>query len=67
MHSRSAGTHVQVTSGATEVVLTAIHRASTGAPPPYEVDVSGAGGRVVFIQHNFDPARINSGGNFAAL
>ncbi len=35
-------------------------------PPQYEVDVSGAGGRVVFIQHNFDPARINSGGNFAS-
>jgi hypothetical protein len=31
------------------------------------VDVSAAGGRVLFAQHNFDPARINSGGNFAAV
>jgi hypothetical protein len=67
MHSHAAGTHVQVASGATEVSLTSVHRVNTGAPPQYEVDVSGAGGRVVFIQHNFDPARINSGGNFAAL
>ncbi|MEW5925857.1 MAG: hypothetical protein AB1941_00050 [Gemmatimonadota bacterium] len=33
----------------------------------YDVDVSLAGGRVLFGPHNFDPARINSGGNFAQL
>lgn len=61
--------HVVVDSGSTQVRLAGIHRLNSynNAPPQYEVDVSGAGGRVVFIQHNFDPARINSGGNFAAL
>lgn len=38
-----------------------------GTAPTYEVDVSLAGSRVAFLQHNFDPERINSGGWFAAL
>ncbi len=69
MRSETTGTspHVLVASGATGVMLTAIHCINPGTPPQYEVDVSGAGGRVLFIQHNFDPARINSGSNFAAL
>ncbi|MEW5925856.1 MAG: hypothetical protein AB1941_00045 [Gemmatimonadota bacterium] len=62
-----SGAHVVVQGGATEVSISGIHRVNPATPPTYEVDVSGAGGRVVFIQHNFDPARINSGGNFAAL
>ena len=61
------GPHVLVTNGATQVTVSDIHRVNPATPPTYEVDVAGAGGRVVFIQHNFDPARINSGGNFAAL
>ncbi|MET0398967.1 MAG: right-handed parallel beta-helix repeat-containing protein [Longimicrobiaceae bacterium] len=59
--------HVLVDGGSTQVVLSGVQRVNPPVPPLYEVDVSGAGGRVVFIQHNFDPARINSGGNFAAL
>jgi len=62
-----SGAHVVVQGGATEVVITGIHRVNPATPPTYEVDVSGAGGRVLFAQHNFDPAHINSGGNFAAL
>jgi hypothetical protein len=62
-----SGAHVIVQGSATEVAVTGIHRINPATPPTYEVDVSGAGGRVLFIQHNFDPARINSGGNFAAL
>jgi hypothetical protein len=62
-----SGAHVVVQGGATEVTITGIHRINPATPPTYEVDVSSAGGRVLFIQHNFDPARINSGGNFAAL
>lgn len=59
--------HVLVDGGSTQVVLSGVQRVNPPVPPQYEVDVSGAGGRVVFIQHNFDPVRINSGGNFAAL
>ena len=59
--------HVLVDGGSTQVVLSGVQRVNPPVPPQYEVDVSGAGGRVVFIQHNFDPARINSGGNFAQL
>ncbi|MET0398968.1 MAG: right-handed parallel beta-helix repeat-containing protein [Longimicrobiaceae bacterium] len=58
--------HVRV-ERSTGVVFTGARVVNGATPPTYEVDVSGAGGRVVFIQHNFDPARINSGGNFAAL
>jgi hypothetical protein len=59
--------HVLVAGGATQVMFTAVHVVNGTTPPAYEVDVSAAGGRVLFAQQNFDPARINSGGNFAAL
>ncbi|HEX2203099.1 MAG TPA: right-handed parallel beta-helix repeat-containing protein [Longimicrobium sp.] len=65
-------THVRVTElpydPASEIVFMGCRKVNwhNGAPD-YEVDVSTAGARVVFIQHNFDPARINSGGNFASL
>ncbi len=62
-----SGAHVVVQGGATGVAITGIHHVNPATPPTYEVDVSAAGGRVVFIQHDFDPARINSGSNFAAL
>ncbi len=65
--SGHSGPHVVVGSGSTLVTLTGVHRVNPATPPQYEVDVSGAGGRVVFIQHDFDPARVNSGGNFAEL
>jgi hypothetical protein len=63
----AAPPHVVVGGGATQVMLSGIHRVNPATAPQYEVDVSGAGGRVLFAQHDFDPARINSGGNFAAL
>ncbi|HEU4557436.1 MAG TPA: hypothetical protein VFS20_06280 [Longimicrobium sp.] len=56
--------HVAV-SGSTQVMITAVHRINPATPPQYEVDVSAAGGRVLFIQHDFDSDRIRSGGNFA--
>jgi hypothetical protein len=59
--------HVLVAGGATQVMFTAVHVVNGTTPPTYEVDVSAAGGRVLFAQQNFDPARINSGGKFAAL
>jgi hypothetical protein len=59
--------HVLVAGGATEVMFTAVRVVNGTTPPVFEVDVSAAGGRVLFAQQNFDPARINSGGKYAAL
>ena len=58
--------YVIVGGGSTLVFFSSIRRigASTGT---YELDVSGAGGRVLFAQHNFNPAKVNSGGKFVAL
>jgi hypothetical protein len=72
-HSDLTGTtaatspHVVVGGGSTEVMISGIRVVNPATPAQYEVDVSAAGGRVLFAQHNFDPARINSGGNFVAL
>lgn len=38
-----------------------------GGTTTVEADVSQASGRVVFIQHNLDPAKVVSGGHFVAL
>ncbi|HEX8694039.1 MAG TPA: right-handed parallel beta-helix repeat-containing protein [Longimicrobium sp.] len=60
--------HLLVDGGATEVLVTSLRKTnSAGGPPTFEADVAGAGGRVVFIQNNLDPARINSGGRFVQL
>lgn len=72
-HSDMTGTsaatvpHVVVGGGSTEVMISGIRVVNPATPPQYEVDVSAAGGRVLVAGHNFDPARINSGGNFAQL
>ncbi|HEX8209834.1 MAG TPA: right-handed parallel beta-helix repeat-containing protein [Longimicrobium sp.] len=64
--STSSTPYVLVDTGAKGVMINSIHhRGSTSAA--FDVDVAAAGGRVVFIQHDFALARINSGGNFAAL
>jgi hypothetical protein len=63
----AAPPHVVVGGGSTQVMISGIRVVNPATPPQYEVDVSGAGGRVLFAQHNFDPARISSGGNFAAV
>ncbi len=55
---------VQSSSG---VFVTGMRLVSQSPPPTYEVDVSLAGNRVLFGPNNIDPARINSGGNFAQL
>jgi hypothetical protein len=60
------GRHLAVTNSA-GVFVTGMRVVNSATPPTYEVDVSGAGSRVLFGPHNLTPARINSGGNFAAL
>jgi hypothetical protein len=59
--------HVVVAGGATLVAFTSVSRANGSVAPAFEVDVAGAGGRVLFLQQNFDPAKINSGGKYVAL
>jgi hypothetical protein len=59
-------THV-VVQNSPGIFFGGVRVVNSATPPPWELDVSAAGGRVLFAQHNFDPARINSGGNFAAL
>lgn len=59
--------HVVVSGGAILVAFTSVSRFNGTAAPAVEVDVAGAGGRVLFLQQNFDPARINSGGKYVAL
>jgi Pectate lyase superfamily protein len=72
-HSDMTGTsaatvpHVVVGGGSTEVTISGIRVVNPATPPQYEVDVAAAGGRVLFAGHNFNPARIDSGGNFAPL
>lgn len=65
--SASTQPHLLVDSSATLVTVTSFRRVNPTTPPTWEVDVTAAGGRVVFIQHDFTPARINSGGKFVAL
>ena len=59
--------HVVVGGGSTLVFFGSIRKVGGVASAPYELDVSGAGGRVLFAQQNFNPAKINSGGKFVAL
>lgn len=60
--------YMTVDGGSLLVTAMSVRRVNPGAGiPVFELDVSGAGGRVLFAQHNFTPARINSGGNFAQV
>jgi hypothetical protein len=61
-----ANPHLLV-SASPGVFVTSFRVVNPAVPPAFEVDVAGAGSRVLFGPHNFTPARINSGGNFAAL
>lgn len=67
--SLSMGTapHVVVGGGSTLVFFASVQRASSSPSAPFELDVAGAGGRVLFAQQNFTPSKINSGGKFVAL
>ncbi|HEX8433027.1 MAG TPA: glycosyl hydrolase family 28-related protein [Longimicrobium sp.] len=58
---------VSVSGGSTLVVFTSIRRTGGVLLTPYELDVSGAGGRVLFLQQNFTSGKINSGGKYVAL
>lgn len=49
------------------VFVTGVRIVNPGVVPPFEVDVSLAGSRVLFGPNNFNPALINSGGNYAQL
>ena len=64
--SYSGTPFVVVDGGAVGVTIISIHHRGINTSA-YDVDVSAAGGRVVFIQHQFAANRINSGGNFASL
>jgi hypothetical protein len=66
-NSAATAPHVVVGGGSTEVTISGLRVVNPATPPQYEVDVAAAGGRVLFAGHNFNPARINSGGNFAPL
>ena len=60
--------HLVVSAGATQVALTGFLRTnSPGGTLTWEADVSAAGGRVVFVQHELTPAKVSSGGKFVAL
>ena len=65
--STNADPHVVVGGGSTLVFFASIQRVGTSFMKPVELDVAGAGGRVLFAQQDFTPAKINSGGKFVAL
>jgi hypothetical protein len=53
-------------NGATGVMISAFRRINPSVALTYEADVSGAGGRVLFAQHDFDTTRIN-GAHYAQI
>lgn len=55
-----------VGNGATGVMISAFRRTNPSLALTYEADVSGAGGRVLFAQHNFDTTKIN-GAHYAQI
>lgn len=59
--------HVVVTASPLVTLISFLRTNPTAVVLTYEADVSAAGGRVVFIQHNLDTTKVNSGGNFTAL
>ncbi|HEX2205973.1 MAG TPA: right-handed parallel beta-helix repeat-containing protein [Longimicrobium sp.] len=61
-----ANPHLAVTASP-GVFVTSFRIVNPAVPPAFEVDVAGAGSRVLFGPHNFAAGRINSGGFFAAL
>ena len=66
-HVKVAGDPVSG-AGAVNVTLVGFQKVNAAAgAPTFEADVVGAGGRVVFIQHNIDTTRVNGPANFAAL
>ncbi|MBD0318711.1 MAG: right-handed parallel beta-helix repeat-containing protein [Gemmatimonadetes bacterium] len=65
--STGSAPHVVVGGGSTLVFFASVQRVGTPPGAPFELDVAGAGGRVLFAQQDFTPAKINSGGKYVAL
>ncbi len=59
--------HVVVTASPLVTLVSFLRTNPTAVVLTFEADVAAAGSRVVFIQHNLDATKVNSGGNFAAL
>ncbi|HEY0038424.1 MAG TPA: hypothetical protein VGB66_17120 [Longimicrobium sp.] len=59
--------HVAVSASPLVTLVSFLRINPTAVVLTFEADVAAAGSRVVFIQHNLDVTKVNSGGNFAAL
>lgn len=59
--------HVAVSASPLVTLVSFLRINPTAVVLTYEADVAAAGSRVVFIQHDLDTTRVNSGGNFAEL
>ncbi|MBD0318712.1 MAG: right-handed parallel beta-helix repeat-containing protein [Gemmatimonadetes bacterium] len=60
--------HVSVQSDSTFLLFGALRVVNSPLGTlTYEANVTDAAGRVVFIQHNLNPAKVASGGNYASL
>ena len=59
--------HLLVNTAATGVFVPNFQLVNSTTIPAIEVDVAAAGGRVVFIQNNITPARVNGAANFTQL
>jgi hypothetical protein len=59
--------HVVVTASPLVTLISFLRTNPTAVVLTFEADVAAAANRVVFIQHNLDVTKVNSGGNFAAL
>lgn len=64
--TQAPATHVTVTSSP-GVFITSLRVVNQGTAPTYDVNVSGAGSRVLFGPNNLTASRVNSGGNYAQL
>lgn len=59
--------HVAVSASPLVTLVSFLRINPTAVVLTFEADVAAAGSRVVFIQHNLDTTKVNSGGNFVAL
>ena len=59
--------HVVVSTSGLVTLVSFFRINPTAVVLTYEADVSAAGARVLFVQHDLDTTKVNSGGNFAEL
>lgn len=59
--------HVAVSASGLVTLVSFFRINPTAVVLTYEADVSAAGSRVLFVQHDLDTTKVNSGGNFAEL